>query len=319
MDQDTGMSVHKIFKMPKYSHPDYWGNEIGKQKSISKVYFLNYIQNPDFLSRAHSDEDSFYVLFVSKHYYDLMNSWFLLEENRSNYEKKIVEYNKSGRLKLICLTDRTGRRLAGRHSCSLPILIEMFKMTGQNVNVMYVISEGEKLIVSAKFIFKFLFDIDVRINSESSNISKTKNTDFFFRNDLANTYLEFYDKVIKKCIERQFVFFIDQDNIGLKRREIDDISEKDFVIICKNHCTMAGRTSDRSSTVPAIKPTCIEISNPIVEQCSDILIVLMMLHLDSVLQSNIIFMVRSRDTIFLLAKTYISKDSLREINLPDLE
>lgn len=184
MDQDTGRSVQKRFEMPRYSHPDYCGNEIEKdiEQFISRIYFVFYEQNQDFLnnSRCHFNEDTFYVLFLFEQNYKMMNRLFWNSKIFEKNDKDIVKLSKSGRLKLISLEG-----LSGQHCFSLPIIIEMYRLTRMiNVKEMIVKSQDENLIRSAKFIFKRQFDIDVRIDSQS--ISEPENTNFLFRNNLAH-------------------------------------------------------------------------------------------------------------------------------------
>ena len=317
MNGDTGRSVENVFTMPTYSHPNYWGDSISKviKNSIVKVNFVNYEKKPNFLnlSTDYFNEDTFTVLFVSEKKYEEMEQLFRMNNTFDSDNTEIVRLNNSGRLKLISLADCNQK-----HGCSLPIIIEMYQMTSWNINNMYVISDGEKLIKSAKFIFEILFNIDVRFNAP--NIGEPENTNFVFHNRMASTFTEFINTVIRKSIASQCVF-VDQDNVGLTRSEIDEISLNNIVIMCQNHRTMAGNTPVRlsTSTVPDIDPKCMEISNPVVKDCSDILIILLIKHLDSILPSEISFVIRSRDTIFLQAKKYICKDSQRQIHLPDLE
>ena len=317
MDRDTGRSVHKFLTLPRYSHLDYWGSRISEDimKSIKKIYFINYEKNPNFLNQSEEyfNEDTFIVLFMSDKNYEKMKTLFRMSNTFGTCNTEIVRLNNSGRLELISFADCNQE-----NGCSLPIIIEILQMTSWNINNMYVISDGEKLIKSAKFIFEILFKIDVRFNAP--NIGEPENTNFVFHNRMASTFTEFINRVIRKSLASQCVF-VDQDNVGLTRSEIDEISLNNVVIMCQNHRTMAGNTPVRlsRSTVPDIDPKCMEISNPVVKDCSDILIILLIKHLDSILPSEISFVIRSRDTIFLQAKKYICKDSQRQIHLPDLE
>ena len=66
-------------------------------------------------------------------------------------------------------------------------------------------------------------------------------------------------------------------------------------------------------------PNCMDIEVPVVDDCADIVIILMMTILDSLLPVNVPFKIRSKDKIFLAAKEYLSKNYSRDICLPDIE
>lgn len=252
MDRDTGRSVQKFLTLPRNSHPDYWGSRISEDimKSIKKINFINYGENPDFLNQSEDyfNEDTFTVLFVSDKNYEKMKTLFRLSNTFGTCNTEIVRLNNSGRLELISFADSNQE-----NGCSLPIIIEILQMTSWNINNMYVISDGEKFIMSDKFILKILYNIDLRFNAP--NIGESENTNFVFHNRIPNTFCEFCDRVIPKSNASKCVF-VYQDNVGLTRSEIDELSVNNVVILCQNHRTMAGNTAVRlsRSIVPDIDP-----------------------------------------------------------------
>ena len=180
-----------------------------------------------------------------------------------------------------------------------------------------------KQIKTARFIFKELFGIEIQSNHEPSLKHKPTNNNFICHQMLDFKFLEDFQnmRIPLTCT------FVDMDNIKLKQSEINRMELNNLVIICRNPPQSSRRSFPHNGThVSPSKsvrldhmPNCMDIEVPVVDDCADIVIILMMTILDSLLPVNVPFKIRSKDKIFLAAKEYLTKNNLRDICLPDIE
>lgn len=290
----------------------FWGDDvpIEKKQEISTIVIVDFKYPFKFLVNLppiYRREECFFVLVATENYCKML-------ENASSHGetvRNILELKKIGKLTMICTDSQTKNG-----NVPVAIIIEMLRLSSWNKK-MYVMSRG-KGIKTAIFIIKELFNIDIEANyNPKLKHEPSINTCKFICHQMLDLKSENFRKMHfqKKGFPLKCTF-IDMDNIKLNQSEIDRMELNNLVINCKNppqatHNSTHVRLDHMSN--------CIDIEVPVVDDCGDIVLIFIMVILHSSLPVTVPFVIRSKDKIFLAAKSYLSKESSRQITLPDID
>lgn len=297
-------------KIPLYNLTTFWGDDVANatRNTISTIVFVDFEKSFNFLERLpakYRREECFFVLVAN----ETLNETSTSRTVMSN----ILELSGMGHLNILYI-DRQKKK---NTNVPVAIIIEIFRLSSRHKK-MYVMSR-RKQIKTAKFCLKELFNIEIEADHDptlkhepSINTCRFichQTLDFtskYFRNMFALEIYNLQNFFPLKCS------FIDRDNVKLTERELEEITKNNLTIICGN---------PPQSTQNSIRvwSNCIDIEVPVVDDCADIFLILIMTILNSSLPVTVPFIIRSEDRIFLAAKNYLAKNSSRKMWLPDID